>query len=303
MRPFCAAIDWGTSSFRLWLLAEDGAILAERRSAEGMMSAASTGFESVLETHLSALDAEASLPVIVCGMAGARQGWREAGYLDTPAELNALAENASAIEGYPRDVRILPGIAQRDAAAPDVMRGEETQLAGLIEKDMRSGLVCMPGTHSKWVELDDGKVARFATFMTGELFAVLSRHSILESAIDPQSDAAATHNAFNDALKTALISPKALPNLLFTLRSSQLLGFSSQKDGAARLSGFLIGTEIAGAFARFGHPEKVVLIGEGPLGETYANALSAMGLEIDRRNAGDAVRYGLFSAARKFWSA
>ncbi len=170
MTPFCAAIDWGTSSFRLWLLSNDGAVLAERRSDEGMIRAANTGFDAVLERHLAELGAPAKLPVIICGMAGARQGWREAGYLDTPADVADIIRNALIVDGYPRDVRILPGIAQREAGAPDVMRGEETQLLGLVADGVRSGLVCMPGTHSKWVTLGGGKVEGFSTYMTGELF-------------------------------------------------------------------------------------------------------------------------------------
>ncbi len=123
MMPFCAAVDWGTSSFRIWLLSADGNILDERRSDEGMSRAREIGFDAILESHLAALGADPDLPVIVCGMAGARQGWREAGYLDTPADLARIIGNALVIDGYKRDVRILPGIAQRDPSAPDVMVG------------------------------------------------------------------------------------------------------------------------------------------------------------------------------------
>jgi 2-dehydro-3-deoxygalactonokinase len=168
MTPFCAAIDWGTSSFRMWLLSETGAVLAERRSDEGMTRAASIGFDIVLERHLAEFGAAENLPVIICGMAGARQGWREAGYLDAPANIADIIRDALVIDGYPRDVRILPGIAQREANAPDVMRGEETQLLGLVADGIGSGLVCMPGTHSKWVMLGGGKVEGFSTYMTGD---------------------------------------------------------------------------------------------------------------------------------------
>ena len=147
------------------------------------MRARRYGFDAVLERHLAELGARQTLPVIICGMAGARQGWREAGYLDTPADVADIVRNALVVDGYPRDVRILPGIAQRDAGAPDVMRGEETQLLGLVADGVRSGLVCMPGTHSKWVMLAGGKVESFSTYMTGELFDVLSRYSILKAAI------------------------------------------------------------------------------------------------------------------------
>jgi 2-dehydro-3-deoxygalactonokinase len=302
MTPFCAAVDWGTSAFRLWLLAEDGRVLAERRSDEGMIRAGQTGFDAVLEKHLADLGAADGLPVVVCGMAGAKQGWREAGYLDTPADLGALTGRALAVEGYGRDVRILPGIAQRDAGFPDVMRGEETQLLGLAADGVRSGLVCMPGTHSKWVVLQDGAVKGFSTYMTGELFAVLSRHSILRLAVADAAEPAPGDPAFLAALAAARDNPQAVSNLLFSLRSSQLLGFSPSADGAARLSGTLIGLELAGALARHGPATSVVLAGSGDLGALYGSALEASGIAVDRRPADEAVLRGLWSAARAFWA-
>src|SRR4051812_45368183 len=120
------AVDWGTSSFRLWLIDRAGEVLAERRSGEGMLGAAKTGFAAVLQSHLAAVEAPDHLPVLVCGMAGAKTGWVEAGYVDTPAPLSAILRQAVRVPGQTRDIRILPGIAQRDARAPDVMRGEET---------------------------------------------------------------------------------------------------------------------------------------------------------------------------------
>ena len=126
------AVDWGTSSFRLWLVDRAGNVLGERRSHEGMMAAGKLGFATVLQSHLEAVDAAPGLPVIVCGMAGARQGWVEAGYVDTPARLASIPEHAVPVPGQDRDIRILPGIAQRDPRAPDVMRGEETQLLGAL---------------------------------------------------------------------------------------------------------------------------------------------------------------------------
>ena len=152
--PAYVAVDWGTSSFRLWLIDRAGEVLAERRSDEGMLAAAKAGFPAVLQSHLVAIEAPDHLPVLVCGMAGARQGWVEAGYVDTPARLSAILKQAARVSGEARDIRILPGIAQRDAKAPDVMRGEETQLLGALGLDAAGeALVCMPGTHSKWVRV------------------------------------------------------------------------------------------------------------------------------------------------------
>src|SRR5262249_55089777 len=187
------AVDWGTSSFRLWLIDRTGQVVGERRSDEGMMTAAKAGFASVLQSHLDAVGAGGDLPVLICGMAGARQGWVEAGYVDTPAPLAAVLERAVPVVGQSRDIRILPGIAQRDRSAPDVMRGEETQLLGALGLDAAGAvLVCMPGTHSKWVTISDGTVERFATFMTGELFSVVSRETILSHAVAGADDAVET---------------------------------------------------------------------------------------------------------------
>ena len=144
------AVDWGTSSFRLWLVDRAGNILGERRSHEGMMVAGKPGFATVLQSHLEAVGAAPGLPVVVCGMAGARGGWVEAGYVDTPARLASILKHAVTVPGQDRDIRILPGIAQRDRKAPDVMRGEETQLLGALGMDAAGdAVVCMPGTHSK----------------------------------------------------------------------------------------------------------------------------------------------------------
>lgn len=152
----CAAVDWGTSSLRIWLLGPDGAVLGERRSREGMQVAAETGFAAILEGHLEALGADPALPAIVCGMAGARQGWVEAPYAETPASPGDLATGAIPIEGLSREVRILPGVAQKAGGRPDVMRGEETIVLGLAAES--DAIVCLPGTHSKWVSVEGGRI-------------------------------------------------------------------------------------------------------------------------------------------------
>ena len=130
-------------------------------------------------SHGSALP-EAT-PVLICGMAGARQGWVEAPYLKTPTRLDALHEGAVRVDAG-ADIRILPGIAQARADRPDVMRGEETQLLGVLDPGF-AGLVCIPGTHSKWIRIEAGEIVEFATYMTGELFSVISQHSILSHAV------------------------------------------------------------------------------------------------------------------------
>lgn len=297
MTPFVAIADWGTSSFRLWIVGRDGAVIAELRSDEGMMKARAAGFAAVLEGHLADMGAPANLPVVICGMAGARQGWLEAAYIDTPAALAALSAQAVPVVGD-RPVFILPGLAQRDPAAPDVMRGEETQLLGVVAQGNASGLVCMPGTHSKWVVLEDGRVERFSTFMTGDLFAAVAEHSILKLALSGDRRVEPTDPVFAQAVKSAFVKPQEATARLFAVRAGPLLDLGDPAHAAALLSGELIGIELAGARSRFGSPDEVMLVGSGRLGQLYRAALDVIGVRVREIDAESAVRSGLFAAAR-----
>ena len=255
-RAAFVVVDWGTSSFRGWLMSADGEALAESRGGEGMLHCAAGGaggFSAVLHEHLARLGAPAGVPVLICGMAGARQGWAEAPYLRIPTRLDALHEGAIRIDA-PGDIRILPGIAQARPDRPDVMRGEETQLLGVTDPDF-TGLVCIPGTHSKWVRIEEGRIVEFSTYMTGELFSVIAQHSILVHAVETArrgQSLATDSQAFREGLSAAMAAPMALTASLFRLRAAQLLGFEQRADGAARLSGLLIGTELADADAGTG---------------------------------------------------
>jgi 2-dehydro-3-deoxygalactonokinase len=292
-------VDWGTSSFRGWLMSADGAVLAESRGGEGMLHCAGAGFAPVLRDHLARLGAVAGAPVLICGMAGARQGWAEAPYLRTPTRLDALHEGAIRIDA-PGDIRILPGIAQARPDRPDVMRGEETQLLGVTEADF-SGLVCIPGTHSKWVRIETGRIVEFSTYMTGELFSVIAQHSILAHAVGTEGHAPVDSRPFREGLSMALAAPTALTASLFRLRAAQLLGFEQRADGAARLSGLLIGAELADALHRHGPLRSVQLIGAGALGRLYEAALTGQGLDVTTVDAEQASRLGLAKAATKIW--
>ena len=299
-KPAYAAVDWGTSSFRLWLMAADNAVLGERRSGEGMTTAAKTGFADVLEAHLHALQAPQHLPVIVCGMAGARQGWVEAGYVDVPAPLSAVLATATTVPGIERHVHILPGLAQRDLDAPDVMRGEETQLLGALQQHASgTRLVCMPGTHSKWVTVDGGTVSGFRTFMTGELFDLLATHSVLAHSLGEAASFDGERPAFSAAIEASFRSPHRATSLLFTVRSGTLLHNLSPTDAAARLSGTLIGLEIAGAVASGSDGQTIRLVASGKLRSLYEAAFSSLDLPFDRIDADEAVRQGLSAAAQK----
>ncbi|WP_456856846.1 2-dehydro-3-deoxygalactonokinase [Bradyrhizobium sp. USDA 4501] len=295
------AVDWGTSSFRLWLTGAGGKVLGERRSDEGMTAAARTGFAAVLQSHLDALGVPADLPVVICGMAGARQGWVEAGYIDTPAHLSDILKGAVVVSGQTREIRILPGIAQRDAAAPDVMRGEETQLLGALGLNAPGeALVCMPGTHSKWVRVRGGTVERFATFMTGELFSAVARDTILSHAV-AGAEEAVDGDAFRAAVAAAFAAPALAANLLFRVRSRQLLFGGNAQAARETISGTVIGVELAAGLAEREQGAPVTLLASGRLQRLYQMALECLSIPLNVMDAEEAVRRGLAGAAAAIW--
>jgi len=296
---FCGTVDWGTSRFRLWLLDHDGTVLAERQSDRGMSTLEPADYEAELEAALGAVDAPDGLPVVICGMAGSAKGWIEAPYADLPARPAEIAGAAVPVPSTTRDIRMLPGLAQRDPAAPDVMRGEETLLLGLMLGGIRDGLVCMPGTHSKWVRFEDGIVTGFSTVMTGELYALLARHSTLAHAIGDAEAVAADDPAFAGAVADALAEPTRISGTLFSVRAGPLLGTLPPEDAAARLSGLLIGLEIAAA--RIEPGTEIALVSEGKLAKLYRRALSIAGHRTQDHASDENVRRGLFSAASAFW--
>ncbi len=299
--PAYIAVDWGTSSFRLWMLDRHGDVLAERRSGEGMTVAAASGFGAILDGHLAAIAAPAGLPVLVCGMAGARQGWVEAGYVDLPAPLDAILTGAVSVPGQTRDVRILPGLAQRRTQAPDVMRGEETQLVGLMEEEPAfRGVAILPGTHSKWASVGDGTIGRFQTFMTGEMFELLARKSFLRHSVAEHADDIAASPHFALAVKRSTVEGLPFLAAIFSVRVRQLLDGVSGDDNLAYLSGLVIGGEIAAArqagLLAAGQPIRI--IGSRSLASAYLSAFAIAGHAAEARDGSALVRLGLVRIAR-----
>lgn len=295
--PFAALVDWGTSNLRIWLVDSQGAVIGERQSPEGMGSLDKAAYPTVLEGHLSALGASSDLPVVVAGMAGARTGWREAPYVETPAPLVGLFQHAVQPVGVSRPVYILPGVCQRQGGAYDVMRGEETQLAGALEQGLDNALFCLPGTHSKWALVEDGQVRRFSTVMTGELFNLISRQSILRLSVPEDGDAEADPEIFDAAVAQALEPGFALTAVLFSIRAEGLLVPDAKINPAARLSGLLIGAEIAAIRDDLQRHCKAYLIGTGKLTRLYARAITKAGGEPVMLDGGLLVRRGLLASA------
>lgn len=286
------AVDWGTSNLRAWSMTNAGETLDHAESSTGMVTLKPAEFEAALLRLVSRWLQCGDVPVIACGMAGARQGWIEAPYMTVPCPA-VLAEAVKAPAVDPRlDVRIVPGISQNDP--PDVMRGEETQIAGYLAANPGfDGVLCLPGTHTKWVHVSAGEIVSFRTFMTGELFALVSERSVLRHSVDCQGwdDA-----AFTDALDVTRSRPESLAAHLFSLRAGQLLHDQSGATVRARLSGLLIGAELAAARSYWlGQP--VALVGAPHLTSIYAAALRAQGVDPVLAN-GDAMTLAGLIAVR-----
>lgn len=298
-QAFCALVDWGTSNLRIWLVDDAGKVLREMQSAQGMGTIATpAGFAEVLETNLGALDAPEGIPVMAAGMVGARTGWVEARYLDLPVALDDLAPAAIRVPYDTRPVYILPGVSQKGDLPFDVMRGEETQLSGAVANGLRSGLFCMPGTHSKWVLLEDGQMQRFSTVMTGEMFDLISKQSILRLSLKDAQRAAPENPSFEAGVNEALMKGFSLTAAFFSIRAGALLADVTPSDSAARLSGLLIGAEVAAMKPLAPADQPVRLIGSQSLCALYARALELAGLTPQIMDGDDLVRHGLFAAAK-----
>ena len=282
------AVDWGTSSFRLWVVDEKGNILNTITGPYGMSLLKPFEYENVLEEALQNVGITSSLPVIISGMAGSAQGWCEAPFLSTPTQLDWLSEKAIRAESRYRQVHILPGIKQKKPA--DVMRGEETQIAGFLTVHPQfDGVVCLPGTHTKWVRLSAKEIVSFRTFMTGELFSLLSKQSVLKHCV---ADQGWSEPDFLEAVDDAISSPQQLSARLFGLRAEGLINDMPAAVARARLSGYLIGLELSGAKA-YWLGQDLVAIGAPELSRLYALALKAQGLPCRMMRGDDMTLEGL----------
>lgn len=290
------AVDWGTSNLRAWGIGSAGEITFARSSPDGMGRLTREQYPSVLTGLLS--EVRESVDVLICGMAGARQGWLEAPYLDAPADLGTLARGAVRpdMPGAQFAASILPGVCQREVGAEDVMRGEETQLLGLSALIPGfSGLVIMPGTHSKWALLDGTILTRFSSAMTGELFELLRVHSVLRHSLGGELEGEERDIGFDAGLALGLDKPERLTATLFKVRAGALLSGRSPAWCAGFLSGLLIGAEIGGQRDWIGSAE-IPLIGSVGLCSLYQGALARLGAKSRIVDATDATLAGLKAA-------
>lgn len=287
------AVDWGTSNLRAWAMGAGETPLTMLSSPKGMGSLARDDFEPALLALVEpVLKPGVTTQVICCGMVGARQGWFEAGYSAVPCKAPGGDAAVQVPDTDARlDVRILPGVRQDKPA--DVMRGEETQIAGILHDDPRfDGVLCLPGTHTKWAHISAQEIVSFQTFMTGEMFALLSSQSVLRHSV--QSDDW-DEAAFADAVDQAMTRPQSIAARLFGLRAESLLSGLSAASARARLSGFLLGLELAGA-RPYWLGQRIMLIGDGRLSNLYKSALATQGAMAEVADGDRTVLRGLVAA-------
>lgn len=282
-------VDWGTSRLRGYLIDNDGTVYARHDSEEGLLRVVDRDFEGALTRLIGAWPD--TLPVLMCGMVGSRQGWREAPYVDCPVDPARLVAGIVAVPSRrPGGIRIVPGIATRDEAGlPDVARGEETQVLGALTRRADLTYWILPGTHSKHVQILHGRIVGFSTFMTGEVFALLKAHSILGRTMKA---AGFDRVAFAEGFRRAAQS-NGLLHHLFGARGRLLFGELAEQGVADYVSGLLIGHELKDARL----PAKIGLIGEPEICRRYAHALSLVGREAVEVSP-DIVATGLFGLGR-----
>ncbi|WP_027834666.1 2-dehydro-3-deoxygalactonokinase [Maritalea myrionectae] len=270
------ALDWGTSNVRAYAIDAEGRIVDEVASDKGMGKLQPDEFEpTLLELIAPWLSDDGTLPIYACGMVGARGGWQEATYGQVPFDVHRALKLTKVATSDPRiEVQIVPGLCQ--SAPADVMRGEETQIFGLLEKypDFE-GTIILPGTHSKWAEIKSAQVMGFKTYMTGEMFNLLSQQSVVRLSV---AEDGWDEDAFLIGVKEAMSAPQDFTHLVFGLRAKSLLAGLTPVEARAMLSGLLMGMEIKSGMDSFatGH---VAIVGGAKLMRIYQAAFEEFDID------------------------
>ena len=287
------AVDWGSSNLRVWALDKRYQILDSLSSSDGMLSLETGEFEPLLSEQISNWIADdVNIPVLCCGMVGAKQGWLEAPYATVPYNLMQETDSVKVVCSDNRlDVRILGGLKQNNPA--DVMRGEETQIRGFLSvfSDF-DGIVCLPGTHTKWVHVSAGEVVSFRTFISGELFALMSEYSVLKHSVNSDGW---IDQEFKSAVSESISNPQKIFSDFFKLRADDLLNKVAKSVLRSRLSGYIIGAELAGA-KPYWLGQNVVILADNNLSKTYKAALEGQGIFAQEVDATKCTLDGLAQA-------
>jgi len=279
------AVDWGSSSFRAYLLDENFNCIDKVNNTHGVFSLKKTFAETLQEACGAWFDQNQIKEVLLAGMAGSRSGWKETSYSQCPVSAKKHKQAAVTIESeFTFKVEVLPGVqALSPSDFPDVMRGEEVQLFGVLDNLQKgSAIVCLPGTHSKWVDLESKNIESFATLMTGELFALLKEHSsigilIKETKFDQASFLKGVTDQKNGSAK--LNNKVALLHSLFSVRAGTVSNNLQVQSVYWYLSGLLLADEISSARAMFNFDKDIVIISDEKLSEPYRLVLNQFGLQ------------------------
>ena len=274
-RPFIA-LDWGTTSFRAYHVDGSGKVINQFADAEGILAVKDGAFEAVLESHIGSWDK--LLPVIASGMITSRQGWIERPYVDCPA---SAADLAKAIHLHKtssgRLIHFITGLHLKSPSiGHDVMRSEEVQVFGSLDTGAHHFVT--PGTHSKWIDVEDGHITNFATYITGETFSLMRNHSILGRLMKDDAD---DEQAFNQGVEKAFADPAGLLHSLFSVRSLGLFDALKPEQLSSYLSGIVIGTEVAHATLSNDRSAKYVVLASPNIGMRYLRAMKIAGLDVD----------------------
>ena len=294
-------IDWGTSHLRAFLLDASGNVLASREAESGVGKLDTLGFKA---RFLEATAGWPNVPAVLVGMIGSRQGWVETGYNPCPADLSLLSIKTrdAVLDG--RRITIIPGLSCRtESGKAEVMRGEETQIAGLLASESNySGIIVLPGTHSKWVRLLDGRIEDFGTYLTGELFSVLTKQTILSHSVTSQnSPDMAKMQGYIDGATSVLKEGRPLLGELFGVRTRSLIDGIDEAENRAFLSALVISSEIAAARDAGWNLKqgRITLIGATALLELYRKSFEIAGISITAMDGSKAVLAGIMGIARE----
>ena len=281
------ALDWGTSNFRAYLM-ENNIVIDQVSTQEGMKFVDQKEFENTLVKNITPWKKKFDINIVIAsGMVGAKQGWVEVPYINSPCDIRNLNfKTLNILDDI--NIHILSGVCQSNPS--DVMRGEETQIAGFLLNNIEfNGSICLPGTHSKWVNLKSFNIQEFTTYLTGELYEIVKKYSILKHSLN-------TTRLENEIVKSAanliIENPSLISNKLFEIRAENLLKNSNQTSNNSKLVGYLLGIELSGS-RTYWEDKDLVIIGSSNLNKYYELILNKRSKSIQLFNSNDMVLNGL----------
>ena len=290
-------VDWGTSRMRAMLCRDPATRPCEADVivGPGISKLETTPAETLFAAIGDWVDQFGTMDIILGGMVGSNIGWSETPYCQCPVDAEALRDGLNTFQQRGHQIAIVPGVACKNVhGLPDVMRGEEVQILGYLSTRAagESRLLCLPGTHTKWVTVEDGRIVSFTTSLTGELFALLRQHSVLVARTE-RGDAGFDADSFDEGLEIARSFSGDFLQLVFSTRTRTLIGSDAGFHASSYLSGLLVGTDVARALENHPSCGSIALIGETGLCDKFAAALKKYGHDSETYDGNDAAYYGI----------